>query len=330
MGNDGFDSVPPDDVPRSPTGRVPKWVIDEAQGRITNIEPWRAASSGQTESLRRHERKRHFRKILPILVLLSIVGSSIWLSSGFAPNAAVNRVFRGLPTAPQVLRPSNFPTPSHEESSSPLGVPAPLAVTSNSYQFIGFQSDKKTPIAYDPCRPIHFVTRSQGEPLGGSQIIMDAVLQVTQATGLQFINDGATTETPSLKRASYQPGSYGDRWAPVLIAWATTAENPVFATDVDGEGGSTYVSEDNGPRIYVTGIVELDSAQLTKMLQFPDGYEKVRAVVLHELGHLVGLGHVNDANQLMFPEGGLGVTDFAPGDLTGLAMLGRGACAPNL
>jgi hypothetical protein len=32
----------------------------------------------------------------------------------------------------------------------------------------------------------------------------------------------------------------------------------------------------------------------------------------------------------MYPETRVGVTDFAAGDLTGLARLGRGACAPDL
>ena len=32
----------PDDLPRSPTGRIPKWVIDEAAGKDTAPQPWRA------------------------------------------------------------------------------------------------------------------------------------------------------------------------------------------------------------------------------------------------------------------------------------------------
>jgi hypothetical protein len=34
-----------DDVPRSPTGRVPQWVLDEATGRPSEPVPFRGASA---------------------------------------------------------------------------------------------------------------------------------------------------------------------------------------------------------------------------------------------------------------------------------------------
>ncbi len=44
----------------------------------------------------------------------------------------------------------------------------------------------------------------------------------------------------------------------------------------------------------------------------------------------MGLAHVDDESQLLHPQTVPGVTDFADGDLTGLARLGRGACVPEL
>jgi len=227
-------------------------------------------------------------------------------------------------------RPANWPKPGHDESDKPLGVPAPLVAANTSYRFVAHQSDGSTPVAYDPCRPIHYVIRPQGEPAGGDQIVTDAVLRVSQATGLRFVYDGATSEAPSRQRASYQPDRYGDRWAPVLMSWVTPNENPDFAADVTGEGGSSYVGLPNRPSAYVTGAVQLDAGQIASILQRPDGNHVVRAIVLHELGHLVGLGHVTAASELMYPQSQLGVTDFGAGDLTGLAALGRGTCVPDL
>jgi len=236
------------------------------------------------------------------------------------------------PTAGSGLtsRLANSPSPGHEESAHPLGGPAPLFAASDSYRFMAQQADGTTPVAYDPCRPVHYVIRRQGEPARGGQIVTDAVLRVSQATGLRFVYDGQTSEAPSPQRLLYQPSRYGDRWAPVLISWVTPNENPDFAADLTGLGGSTNVGFPNQPSAYVTGAVELDAGQITSILQRHDGRQVVRGIVLHELGHVVGLGHVTDANQLMYPESQPGVTDFGAGDLAGLATLGKGACLPNL
>lgn len=276
------------------------------------------------------------RRVIPILVLLAVLGSSLWLKGGGPFNHSAVGVRIPAPiSAPAdngsvVLHASNTPTPGYEAAKHPLGAPAKLAATSNSYRFISYQTDKKTPAAYDPCRPLHYVIRTANQPSGGKKIILSAISEVSHATGLQFIFDGTTTETPSFQRPAFQPDRYGDRWAPVLIAWATAAENPNFLKNVDGEGGSVLVTQGDGPKIYVTGTVELDSMKLAGTLSLPGGTENVRSVVLHELGHLVGLAHVTDINQLMYPESGHGITDFHSGDLTGLSMLGKGACAPNL
>ena len=81
--------------------------------------------------------------------------------------------------------------------------------------------------------------------------------------------------------------------------------------------------------MYVTGAVQLDATKLGKELAHPQGNLRVQAVILHEIGHLVGLDHVNDQAELMYPRGGT-LTDSGPGDLTGLATLGNGTCAPWL
>ena len=52
-------------------------------------------------------------------------------------------------------------------------------------------------------------------------------------------------------------------------------------------------------------------------------------VILHELGHLMGLGHVKTVGELMHPSGG-GTVDLGPGDLEGLRQLGAsGGCLPG-
>jgi hypothetical protein len=56
----------------------------------------------------------------------------------------------------------------------------------------------------------------------------------------------------------------------------------------------------------------------------------VTAVIRHELAHVVGLDHVDDENELMHPVGHPDAVTFGPGDLTGLAELGRGQWFPEI
>ena len=163
------------------------------------------------------------------------------------------------------------------------------------------QDDDVTPVAYDPCRPIHYVVRPDNAPYGGEWLIQDAVARVSAVTGLQFIYDGATAEATSDQREPFQPDRYGDRWAPVLVTWDTDAEEPQFAGGIAGLGGSQAVSANDGPGVFVTGTVQLDAAEFADVLSFPDGAAMARAIVLHEFGHVVGLQHVDDPTQLMYP-----------------------------
>ena len=226
-------------------------------------------------------------------------------------------------------RPAGWPAASGEEAASPLGVPAALTTTSSSYDFEQREADG-SPVAYDPCRPVHYVIRTAGAPAGGEALVRAAVASIAQATGLRFVEDGASDEARSNDRAAYQPQRYGNRWAPVLIAWADPAEDPRLDADVAGLAGSVAYGLDGGPMVYVTGQVELDGPQVEMLEQSPDGQQIAMDVVEHELGHLVGLAHVDDPTQLMYPElvgapSGLGV-----GDRTGLAARGRGACVADI
>jgi hypothetical protein len=90
------------------------------------------------------------------------------------------------------------------------------------------------------------------------------------------------------------------------------------------------VSLGRSPTVYVSGTVALDAPQIAPVLDRRAGRSVVEAIVLHELGHLVGLAHVEDSGQLMYPEVQSSLTDLAPGDLTGLSRLGAGACVPEL
>jgi hypothetical protein len=309
----------PDDLPRSPTGRVPGWVA--AGARQPPPEP------SHCPPVPRRRRRR--RWLLPLLALV-VVAVAVWAATTGRMEPLV--ATPSVPAPPAVASPTtpaDHPTPGREAAEEPLGTPAAVAEGSESHRFAN-SGPEQSFVAYDPCRPVHYVVRPDGAPADADALLAEALARVSHATGLTFVADGPTAEAPSPQRPVFQPDVYGDRWAPVLIAWATEQESPGLAGDILGRAGSTVVGLGDGPRVLVTGQLELDAPQLAEILDRPDGHEIVRAVIQHELAHVVGLAHVDDPSQLMYPETTPGVTDFAAGDLTGLAVLGRGPCVPDL
>ena len=179
--------------------------------------------------------------------------------------------------------------------------------------------------SYDPCRAVHYVVNPSSMPAGAPALVADAVAAVSAATGLVLVDDGTTDEPLRQDRALVQVQRYGNRWAPVLIAWSDQAAYPALAGDVAGVAGSALV-QPRGPASarLVSGQVALDVDALVPLMQSGRS-DQVRAIVMHELGHVVGLDHVEDRSQLMYPRN-LGLTAFSRGDLEGLAQLGHGVC----
>ena len=297
----------------SPSGRVPQWVLDEADGRAPVVEQWRSWTPAGPPRWRR----RNWTGVGTAILVVAVVGLGV-----VAEHLGV------LPGARPVAS-ADVPSPGVEAADEPLGSPPPAPAGGGAYEFMAVQDDGVTPVAYDPCRPLHYVVRPSNAPFGGDQLVQDAVARISAVTGLQFVFDGVTDEAPSRPRELFQPDRYGDRWAPLLITWDTVSENADLAADVAGLGGSTPVRRADGPLVYVTGSVSLDAVQFADILARPGGAEEARAIVLHELGHAVGLGHVSDPTQLMYPTTSA-VLDFAGGDLAGLARLGAGACESGL
>ena len=187
------------------------------------------------------------------------------------------------------------------------------------FRFELTQPGSDRPVSYDPCREIRYVVNPAGAPPGHEALVQQAVAQVSRATGFRFTYAGVTGERDFEDRAG------GLRTAPVLIGWATPEEVPALTGDVAGLGGSSAVESSPGHFTYVTGKVVLDRDYFAEAAGRPQGFELERAIVMHELAHVVGLDHVEDPDELMYAEG-VDRASFGPGDLEGLALLGAVDC----
>jgi hypothetical protein len=268
--------------------------------------------------------RRRGRALLSIAIVVALVGVAWYLqrpdSSGSASHAR----------ATGATRPGNQPPPGAEEASHRLVPPVTPPVGSGGYVFMQHQlGDPTKPVAFDPCRPIHYVVNVTGGPPDALQLVQDSVASVAAATGLRFVYDGPTSEAPDNSRAAYQPNAYSSkRWAPVLVAWSDEHADPELAGYIEGVTTPQGVRAASGLGVYVTGQVVLDDVDLSTSAQ-PDR-TLARAVVMHELGHLVGLDHIDDPTQIMYSESRFNVRDFGDGDRRGLALVGDGPCVPGV
>lgn len=313
------------ELPASPTGRVPQWVRDQAAGKPIDAVPFRAPPS----TFAGNQKRRRPRAVLTVSLVVAVVAVLAFANGKRTGSSGSGSL--ALPRVSSQRQANNGPIRGHEEQSHRLlaASPVPFHGEGASVRFSTHQADQATPVTWSPCRPIHYVIRPDNSPSGGAALINSAIEVVSAATGLAFVNDGATNEAPTEDRQAYQPDRYGRRWAPVLITWATPQEVPDFGVDITGEAGPAGLNTPSGDKTYVSGTVALDARKLTSFISGGRA-GLATAVVLHELGHLVGLAHVTEATQVMFPRSSNAVVAYGQGDLAGLAELGRGACQPDV
>ncbi len=257
-------------------------------------------------------------------VAIGVVATFLVLAAAFRMGAVAGSPApaQDVPTAAELAAAGYPPLPA--DASFRRLLPEVVAAGDGEHAFIATAPDG-SPVGFDPCRPVHYVVNPDGMPEGGLALLQDAVAEISAATGLAFVHDGFTAERISPAREPVQPQRYGERWAPVLIAWAGDEELAFAGTDLAGLASPYDVAPAGlGSERYVTGWVALNSGWFAAALSDPAEVVVARGVVLHELGHLVGLDHVADPAQVMTETST--PTRLGSGDREGLAAVGAGEC----
>lgn len=200
----------------------------------------------------------------------------------------------------------------------------PGTVDPRGFRLLDVDPDTGAPVRYDPCTPVAYVVNVDHAPRQGLKDVRHAFDLAGAATGIRFVYEGLTNEVPITGRPPYQPERYGDRWAPVLVGWVE-AGPAVFKEHDVGIAGSAYVANDDGDLVYVTGSIALNAAE-----ELSSGSAAGRTwgrVLLHEVGHVVGLDHVDDLSQVMNESLTSAPAAWGVGDEAGLRLLGsRSGC----
>lgn len=188
----------------------------------------------------------------------------------------------------------------------------------STYAFILDGPDNR-PVGWDPCEPIHYEVNPEGAPNDWEDIVESSVEEVEEASGFDFEYDGRTSD----RNFGQRPVLDGETH-PVLIAWADPDEEPKLRGKAVGIGGSTPAQI--GTRVrFVAGLVVLDAGAADQMMV--GGRSRAQELILaHELGHVLGLDHVDDSGELMNPQY-VGQDGFGDGDKRGLAILNDLPCA---
>jgi hypothetical protein len=183
--------------------------------------------------------------------------------------------------------------------------------------------DTGRPARWDPCTPIAYVVNPAWMPEAGRRDLAEALRRISVVSGLEFVDQGDTDELPSRAREAYQPDRYGERWAPLLVAWVPPAQTDVgIGSGIQGVSLSIAVPGADGGSI-VSGQVALDADRRLAAGFGPGSTDG--EVLLHELAHAVGLGHVDDPTQVMYFRTTNSESQFGAGDRAGLAALGAAA-----
>ncbi len=192
----------------------------------------------------------------------------------------------------------------------PAKVLRALGLRDGEYAFIYSMGGE--PVTWDHCKAIRYVVNPENAPEGWEQIVSRAIADLERASGFVFADRGTTERRDLLYFANaYEP-------EPVLIMWSLPGEEIQLAGDTIGfAGGSPRPVGDRWR--YVFGKVVMDSTASER----PEGVsaERMAQLVLeHELAHVLGLDHVWDESELMYPRF-QGQAGLGPGDMAGLRQL---------
>ncbi len=183
------------------------------------------------------------------------------------------------------------------------------------------ETHREKPVGYSSCRLIQVAVYPAGGPPDAEELVREAVAQARAASGLDIVVTGAYGGHAPNWNFEAAPVSASD---PVSISWQDGAAIAELTDEVAGLGGSPVIEGPGGVRYRIAGTIALSRDYYSYLARQDDHAEEL-AVILHELGHVLGLAHVDSPHELMY-DGNNDTERYGPGDREGLRRLGNAPC----
>lgn len=229
-----------------------------------------------------------------------------------------------------------------------VGLAVPLTPTQDAdaagdrYQVSNWTAPDGTKhrIRWNPCQTITYAVnprlagRSAKARAAAVTDVRDAFGRMSQRTGIEVAYVGRTDEVP--RNGANQSWSARQKAAEIVVAWvdqdrAATRSNLIGGSGGDhpsGVGGWMMRAWSDSSGTWSTAIgrgfvvINADHNRLYKA-GFGSGMTR-GALLLHEIGHAMGLGHVGTTRELMYPTMlKRQSSNYKEGDRTGLKKVGR-------
>lgn len=170
---------------------------------------------------------------------------------------------------------------------------------------------------WDPCQPITWRYNAGRGYARALTHVTEAFARISLHTGLEFEYVGTTTHVPFV-------GTPTPTDADIVVAWSSPLQSRYLEGGVVGVAAPSGRSTGGGSGEFLSGSVLLDSSQTNDLATGFATYGRPTwgQVIVHELLHVMGLGHAKSFVQLMAPY----ITPqnhlFGAGDLAGMKAIG--------